>query len=461
MSSLYCGLMPTPIAATPPIRFAEFELDLQAEEIRRGGDTIKLTPQQYQVLVLLASRPGELVTRDELRRHLWGDDSYVDFDAGLNFSVAQLRLALGDSATAPRFIQTAPRRGYRFIAATVAPAPASPPLDGAVPAAQVRAGWRLLAAAMGGAVTGGLLVAGLTRPIEPGAPAPSAVAAYERARSSLETSDPSELRDRMLLFQRAVAEHPRYADAFAGMAIAHTLAGSVRLAPPDDAFARARAAAQAALAEDPDNADALAALGFEALHGRWAWDESERHLQRALRRSRTHQFALTTLSRVRSARGRHAEAIALATRALEAAPASTHARLSLAWSHLYAGDAGRAADTCEGAAPIGPQASLQVADCLVYAYELLGDATAAAAAARRLEVWDAAAANRPQRSDALALVLARLHGSDAVIAWLRHAVGRHASIAPLLEVHPALAELRADPRFVTLAMQVGIRDGRR
>mgnify|MGYP001559071114 CR=1 FL=1 len=447
--------MPTPATAKPTVQFADCELDFQSGEVRRGGEALKLAPQQYQVLALLASRPGELVTRDELRRHLWGDDSYVDFDAGLNFCIAQLRLALGDSAAAPRFIQTAPRRGYRFIAAVVPPAQVTM----AVPS---RAGWRLLAAGIAGAVTGGLLVAGLTRPIEAGAPAPSAVAAYERARRSLETSDPSELRDRMLLFQRAVAEHPRYADAFAGMAIAHTLAGSIRFAPPDDAYARARAAAQAALAEDADNADAHAALGFEALHGRWAWDESEDHLQRALRRAPTHEFALTTLSRLRSARSRHAEAIALATRALDAAPASTHARLALAWSHLYAGDGRRAAGTCEGAAPSGPQASLQVADCLVYAYEIVGDAAGAAAAARRLEVWDATGANRRgPRSEPMALVLARLHGNDALIAWLRHAVGRHASIAPLLEVHPALATLRADPRFQALVMQIGIREGRR
>jgi len=454
--------MPTLTAAKQPIRFGEFELDRHAGEIRRAGDPIRLTPQQYQVLDLLASRPGELVTRDELRRHLWGDDSYVDFDAGLNFCIAQLRLALGDSATAPRFIQTAPRRGYRFIA-EVAPAESSPrPQAHALPvAASSRGEWRPWAAAAIGALAGGLLVAGMADRPDPGPPAPSAVAAYERARRSLETAEPFELRDRMLLFQRAVAEHPRYADAFAGMAIAHALAGSIRFAPLDDAFARARAAGLAALAEDPANADAHGALGFEALFGRWAWQESETRLLRALRRSPSHEFALTTLSQLRSARGRHAEAIALASRAVEAAPASTHARLTLAWSRLYAGDARAAADACEAAAPMGPQTSLQVADCLVYAYEMMGDAAAAAAAARRLKEWDSARSDRRQGSDALGLILARLHGSDSVVAWLRQAVGRRANIAPLLAVHPALAALHGDQRFEALVSQVGIRESGR
>lgn len=445
--------------AKPTVRFVDVELDFQSGEVRRGGEPLKLAPQQYQVLALLVSRPGELVTRDELRRHLWGDDSYVDFDAGLNFCIAQLRLALGDSAAAPRFIQTAPRRGYRFIAAVVPPAHQPPPPAQVTLAVPSRASWRLLAAGLAGAVIGGLLVTGLTRPGESGAPAPSAVAAYERARRNLETSEPSELRDRMLLFQRAVAEHPRYADAFAGMAIAHTLAGSIRFAPTDDAYARARAAARAALAEDPYNADAHAALGFEALHGRWDWDESEDHLQRALRRAPTHEFALTTLSRLRSGRSRHAEAIALAARAVDAAPASIRARLGLGWSHLHAGDGRRAAEVCSGAAPLRPLASLQVADCLVYAYEMLGDATRATAAMQQAEEWDAVVASgRPQPSEMLALHLARAQGTDAVRAWLRRAVPRYAAIAPMLAVHPAFAELRGDPQFAALVMQVGIRD---
>jgi eukaryotic-like serine/threonine-protein kinase len=93
-----------------------FELDARSGELRREGAVVRLPPQPFKVLWLLASRPGEVVTREEIRQELWGDDTFVDFDGGLNFCVNQIRKALRDSAESPRFVHTLPRRGYRFIA---------------------------------------------------------------------------------------------------------------------------------------------------------------------------------------------------------------------------------------------------------------------------------------------------------------------------------------------------------
>src|SRR6266850_1878921 len=98
------------------LHFGAFELDLATSELRRSGSVVRLPPQPLKVLALLAGRPGELVTREELRAHLWGEETFVDFDRGLNFCVNQVRAALGDDADAPRFVETLPRRGYRFIA---------------------------------------------------------------------------------------------------------------------------------------------------------------------------------------------------------------------------------------------------------------------------------------------------------------------------------------------------------
>ena len=97
-------------------RFGAFDLDLRAGELRRDGAVVKLQPQPFRVLALLVARAGELVTRDELKKVLWGEETYVDFERGLNFCINQVRAALGDSADSPQFIQTLPRRGYRFIA---------------------------------------------------------------------------------------------------------------------------------------------------------------------------------------------------------------------------------------------------------------------------------------------------------------------------------------------------------
>jgi TolB-like protein/DNA-binding winged helix-turn-helix (wHTH) protein len=101
------------------IRFGSFEADLRAHELRKGGLKLKLQEQPFQVLAILLDRPGELVTREEIRARLWPGDTLVDFDHGLNAAVRRLREALNDNAETPRFVETLPRRGYRFIAPVV------------------------------------------------------------------------------------------------------------------------------------------------------------------------------------------------------------------------------------------------------------------------------------------------------------------------------------------------------
>jgi eukaryotic-like serine/threonine-protein kinase len=97
-------------------RFGVFEADLPAGELRKHGVRIKIQEQPFQILLLLLEHPGELVTREDLRRKLWADHTFVDFDRSLNTAITKLRLALCDSAETPRFVETVPRRGYRFIA---------------------------------------------------------------------------------------------------------------------------------------------------------------------------------------------------------------------------------------------------------------------------------------------------------------------------------------------------------
>jgi cholera toxin transcriptional activator len=104
----------TPAGRT--VRFAVFEVDLAAGELRKNGNRIRLQEQPFQVLVYLLDRPGEVVTRGELRQKLWPADTFVDFDHSLNTAVNKLREALGDSASSPRYVETLARRGYRFLA---------------------------------------------------------------------------------------------------------------------------------------------------------------------------------------------------------------------------------------------------------------------------------------------------------------------------------------------------------
>jgi TolB-like protein/DNA-binding winged helix-turn-helix (wHTH) protein/Tfp pilus assembly protein PilF len=104
--------------STPPVRlrFSVFEVDLRAGELRKHGVRLRLQEQPFQVLAMLLERPGETVTREELRNRLWTAETFVDFDHGVNKAVNRIRDALGDSATSPRFVETVARRGYRFIA---------------------------------------------------------------------------------------------------------------------------------------------------------------------------------------------------------------------------------------------------------------------------------------------------------------------------------------------------------
>src|SRR6187549_1882702 len=108
--------------ARPLYRFAEFEFEPRTGELRKGGEKVRLREQPCQILMLLLARPGDLITREEARQALWPGDTFVDFDVGLNTAIKRLREALGDSAEQPRFVETLPRRGYRFIAPVEAPA---------------------------------------------------------------------------------------------------------------------------------------------------------------------------------------------------------------------------------------------------------------------------------------------------------------------------------------------------
>jgi DNA-binding winged helix-turn-helix (wHTH) protein/TolB-like protein len=98
------------------VRFGQFGFDPATGELTRGGTPVRLQPQPARVLALLVERAGAIVTRDEIRRHVWGDETFVDFERGLNFCIAQIRSALGDTADSPRYVETVPKRGYRFIA---------------------------------------------------------------------------------------------------------------------------------------------------------------------------------------------------------------------------------------------------------------------------------------------------------------------------------------------------------
>jgi DNA-binding winged helix-turn-helix (wHTH) protein len=134
-------------------RFGAFEADASTGELRRQGIRIKLHAQPFQVLLMLLERPGEVLSREEISRALWSDDTFVDYDHGVNSAVNRIREALGDAASSPRFVETLARRGYRFVApveaiaaeADQSPASESTSPSQSIPEAEARTGNGILA----------------------------------------------------------------------------------------------------------------------------------------------------------------------------------------------------------------------------------------------------------------------------------------------------------------------------
>jgi DNA-binding winged helix-turn-helix (wHTH) protein len=104
------------------VRFGAFELDLEAERLLKNGRQVRLQPQPFKVLRLLVNQPGKLVTREEIQGALWTNETFVDFEQGVNFAIKQVREALGDRADNSIYVETVPKRGYRFLAPVVLPA---------------------------------------------------------------------------------------------------------------------------------------------------------------------------------------------------------------------------------------------------------------------------------------------------------------------------------------------------
>jgi len=140
---------------SPVVCFGEFRLDLESGELRKNGSCVRLPPQPFRILVLLANRAGHVVTREEIQKQVWGDETFVDFEKSLNSCIKQIRAALADDAENPRYVETLPKRGYRFIASVTFDGNGHQPALAAAPAEEVppaptmaRRGWLVAAVAV-------------------------------------------------------------------------------------------------------------------------------------------------------------------------------------------------------------------------------------------------------------------------------------------------------------------------
>ncbi|HTM32515.1 MAG TPA: tetratricopeptide repeat protein [Vicinamibacterales bacterium] len=321
----------------PVATFGPFRFDVKTGELRRAGVHVKLQPQPARLLGLLIERAGELVTREEIRGEMWGADTFVDFDQGVNFGIRQIRSALHDNANRPCYLETLPRRGYRFIA-PVQYLAESPEEFAAPPALEPhRVSWRQLVAAplilAALVVLGGDGMAHHARRTPTPPPAGSqAHQQVELGRFFLAKGGRADVLTALELFQAALREDSRSAAAYAGLADAYNQLGTVFVAgqPPGNVRLLALRAATQAVQIDPNLAQAYAVLGDTALH-ELDWSRADAALRRSIalddKSAPAHQsYAIYLVTQRRST-----EAIAEARRAVELEPTSLRARHTLGW----------------------------------------------------------------------------------------------------------------------------------
>jgi DNA-binding winged helix-turn-helix (wHTH) protein/tetratricopeptide (TPR) repeat protein len=447
------------VAQSPrTVRFGAFELDTRAGELTRSGRRVHLPPQASRLLVLLATRAGDVVTREEIREMLWGEDTYVEFEPAVNACISQIRAALGDKPTTPRFIETLARRGYRFVAPVTAvtgdqtalPANAAGSdsastvlaTDAAVDRrSRVSPVWAAVAAALV-AVSATLMVTdarpwgnnSLSSRDRYARRSLLALEKFERGISDLADAGPSELLDRVEFFRTAIAAEPDFAEAYAALADAKLILAVYRTEAPPIAYPEAKAAAAKAIALDDSLGEAHAAYAAAVLYFDWDWHQAEVHFTRALQlapdSARVHQ----RYGRYLSALGRGSEALRHARRAVELAPTSPSARTDLGVVAFYAGQLAESQRQCERA------------------LNLMREFTPAQ---RCLDAVTSAAAS-PDPILLPAASLARAGCSEEAIDWLQRAANRRTDSLVYVAVHQAFAPLRTDPRFVGVLQRVGL-----
>jgi DNA-binding winged helix-turn-helix (wHTH) protein/tetratricopeptide (TPR) repeat protein len=487
-------------AHIPPARvarFGVFELNARSGELRRHGLKVRLPDQSFQILRLLLTRPGAVVTREELRRALWTSDTFVDFDVGLNSAVRKLREALDDSAENPRFVETLPRRGYRFIASVTLPEEDQ---------SQIAAAPRPMSSAPLGWVVGGLLLVGTVgafsvvykrghdRPASSSAASvgqqgvdPRAYAAYLKGRSAAGLQRYDGYRTAVAYFEEAIARQPDFAAAHSALAQAQFQFLFGGPLSPRETIPKAEAAARRALQLDDTLAQAHLTLGQILTHFYWKWEEADKEFRRAaeLHAPSDESFGSVGLSLIRT--GRSGEAVAEAELARSRDPLSFAAQVNVGVAYRAGGQYDRAISEFRHAlelTPGQPRVHFQMGATYV-AMGRINDAIREfettvqltqgwnprfeaylgygyAAAGRRHEARDVLEALEARRREqyvssfGIALIHDALGQKAAALAAIERACDDRAVEFAQMTQYPTFKTIASEPRFLAVMRRVGL-----
>ena len=454
-------------------RFGGFAFDARTGELTGNGMAKRLAKQPACALALLVSRPGELVTREELYAALW-DGRHVDAEHGLNFCVRQLRAALGDDPAEPRLIETVRGRGYRFVGAAdeALPPAITREVDGAAFAPPVRR-LRLAAAVALAAVLAAAQPGSSARSSAPHAGTSRSAAATEAfiAGSYLATQQqPGAWRRAAAELERAVALDAQFGRAHGALAALYVRFGQSGFEPGLAAYLRARNAADRALVLDPSDAGARLSRAIAELYATLDWRSAEQRFREAVDASPDSKEARLWHARALAGIGRPDEAIASATQIIRDHPSYTDALFDLGWFHYFAGRYDEAAAAARRVLDLEPDA-FTAWHCLALSEALRGRFEHAAEAAIRATAAagmgdDPAGIVQGDRapgdalrwaadrfgscpSNSLALVRAQLLAvagdAAAATAALDDGVTRRLWWSPFVAMDPALGPLSGDP----------------
>ena len=497
--------------ASGKIQFGVFEFEPTSGELRKYGNRIRLQGQPLQLLLILLNRAGQIITREELKQALWQGSTFVDFEQGLNAAMNRLRQALGDSADRPRYIETVPRRGYRFIAPLQVIIPETPPATVPEPAIsaddQTAPGivadgparrWKpvlvgAVALVISVVVLGAALVTGW----------------MERARQLAELElqgsiyvgkwTAAEVRQGIEYYTKAVALKPTSATAHAGLAQGWTLLADLH-SPPHEVMPKAKAAALTAVRLDDTLPEAHVMLGLVKMQYDWDWEGAEREFRRAIEvrperngllnpssaidssdgaSHRLYGWLLTALGRFEEAYAafqrplqtnpardfnlmelglsyyfghRFPDAIEQGRRAVALDPTSYWSHMMLGWAYEQQGRFSAAIDELKEARRLNDVP--QVVASLGYAYAASGRTADARAILAELHELSKRRYVSPYD---VAMVYAGLGDKENVLIWLEKAYDdRSGWLALWGKVDPKFNLVRTDPHFQDLLRRMGL-----
>ena len=477
----------------PKLAFGPFEFDAASGELRKHKTKIKLASQPREVLDELVNRPGNLVSREDLRNRLWPGATAGDFEHGLNAAVNRLRQALGDSADRPRFIETLPGAGYRFIAPVQSLSPAdalweTPTKAGGTvsevrePVPPRKRSNRLIAKLLllAGAISV-LILSGMTLKDWVGRRA-------ELYRLEVQGNifvpkwTEAEVRKGIEYYNRAIALDPTSATSYTGLSFGWNFLSDLHV-PPHEAMPRAKAAALAAIRLDDSLPSAHVSLGLAKMQYDWDWTGAEQEFRRAIALKPSYPTAQRMYAWLLVALGRFEEAQTALKRPLAADPTDDFILMELGMSQYFAGQYEQALEQCRRAIALDttsywshmvlgwthaargdfPAAiaelqqayrlnnNPQVIASLGHAYALAGRR---AEAQKVLTELERTSRRRYVSPYDVATVYAGLGEKDEALLWLEKACDdRTGWLAFWVKVDPKFASLRSMPRFQNVLRQ--------